>query len=128
MFSNEIKSNIEGNINMLFSIHGTSVRAMIYLIENYIMGNNINKNNELLGNELSKLEIPNGFPIIYCFNDKRFKNKLSKQRELFRNNGMKNNIMYKLNGIFLGDLTKLLNAQNKVKNQINESKKKNNKL
>merc|ERR1712113_68890 len=64
LWFNEIVPLLKKQCNVLLCIHGTSMRAIIALIEKEYQGNNIDFNT------LSKLEIPNGFPVAYSFDSK----------------------------------------------------------
>ena len=118
LWNNEILPLLKKGLNIFLSIHGTSMRAIIALIEQKYQGiNNINFD------KLSKLEIPNGYPVIYHFDkngiiqiiDNDNSNWYIKQQEIIKN--------IKINGRFLcNNLNQLLNAQNKVKNQIEKDK------
>eukprot|EP00486_Rosalina_sp_Unknown_P015149 CAMPEP_0201581892 /NCGR_PEP_ID=MMETSP0190_2-20130828/76875_1 /ASSEMBLY_ACC=CAM_ASM_000263 /TAXON_ID=37353 /ORGANISM="Rosalina sp." /LENGTH=312 /DNA_ID=CAMNT_0048020751 /DNA_START=28 /DNA_END=966 /DNA_ORIENTATION=+ len=135
LWFNEIKPLLKQQKNVFLSIHGTSMRAIIVLIEQeYSSGNNQSDNNDdvnELNHILSKLEIPNGYPVIYEF-DKNGAIKIikdnddnhdwiSKQQKVFKMN-------VKIHGRFLGNLDDLLNAQNKVKNQIEKDPTDNKKI
>merc|ERR1712129_408809 len=97
--------------NILLSIHGTSMRAIIALIEKEYGQNKIDFDT------MSKLEIPNGYPVVYRFDvnseivigddDKQW---IEKQYKLLK--------IAKIHGQFLGDLDNLMSAQDKVRNQI----------
>eukprot|EP01084_Bolivina_argentea_P115629 205595_1 len=106
----EILPLLKKQLHILLCIHGTSMRAIIALIEKEYQKNSANFNT------LSKLEIPNGYPVCYTFdsnggiiignNDEW----ISKQQQVIK--------ITKIHGRFLGDLDALIVAQNKVKNQI----------
>lgn len=123
LWFNEIKPLLIQQKNVFLSIHGTSMRAIIVLIEQQHQNNNNNNDNDTneLNHTLSKLEIPNGYPVVYQFDKngaiKSIKDNdndncwINKQQKALK-------IDIKIHGRFLGDLNDLLNAQKKVKNQI----------
>ena len=68
-FENKIKPLIEEGKNILIAAHGNSLRSLIKELDN------------LSDDEIVKLEIPTGAPIIYSFRDGFIENK----EELFGN-------------------------------------------
>ena len=124
LWFNEIKPLLKQQKNVFLSIHGTSMRAIIVLIEQeYQSKQNENDDVNELNHILSKLEIPNGYPVVYEFDknggikiikDSDDDDWIDKQQKVFK-------IKAKIHAKFLGNLDDLLNAQNKVKNQIEKS-------
>eukprot|EP00484_Ammonia_sp_Unknown_P027256 CAMPEP_0197024714 /NCGR_PEP_ID=MMETSP1384-20130603/5216_1 /TAXON_ID=29189 /ORGANISM="Ammonia sp." /LENGTH=310 /DNA_ID=CAMNT_0042453143 /DNA_START=139 /DNA_END=1071 /DNA_ORIENTATION=+ len=111
LWQNEILPLMKQGKNVLLSIHGTSLRAIITLIENEHQHHVLDKDT------ISKLEVPNGYPVVYEFNkdgtlhvSEEDMEWIQKQHAIIK--------VAKVHGRFLGDLDELLVAQNKVKNQI----------
>ena len=114
LWNNEILPLLKKQMNVLLSIHGTSMRAIIALIEKEYQQNSVDFDT------MSQLEIPNGYPVVYRFDqngsividdDGQW---IEKQYKMLK--------IAKIHGRFLGDLDSLMNAQNKVRNQIEKDK------
>merc|ERR1712113_492335 len=111
LWFNEIVPLLKQQWNVLLCIHGTSMRAIIALIEKEYQGNRIDFDT------LSKLEIPNGFPVAYCFDSKGCISVQKSDTKWIREQEKALQIA-KIHGRFLGNIEALMTAQTKVRNQI----------
>lgn len=111
LWKHEILPLIKQGKNVLLSIHGTSLRAIIALIENEHQNYTLDKDT------ISKLEIPNGYPVVYEFNKDGTLNVSEEDADWIEKQYSILNVA-KVHGRFLGDLDELFAAQKKVKNQI----------
>lgn len=110
LWFNEIIPLLKRQLNVLLCIHGTSMRAIIALIEKEYQGDAVHFDT------LSKLEIPNGYPVVYNFDENgsvvigKDEQWIAEQEKVLQ--------IAKIHGRFLGNLDQLMIAQTKVKNQI----------
>ncbi|ETO22447.1 phosphoglycerate mutase [Reticulomyxa filosa] len=115
LWEKEILDHLKLQKNILMIIHGTSVRAMLKIID------------DIEPKYIERLEIPSGYPIVYTFNTdgtvlKDTHQDIETDQTLAKNKLSQHQILspIQLNGLFLGDLEELQKEQIKVKNQIHQ--------